>query len=799
MYRDGKERVKKGMWSTRRIKCFLLVLIGLFLLTACGEKEDEIPMGRYNEREVQVGGDGFSYMHPLPDGGYYLYGNNVSLTKVEADGSRNKINWSWENNSNIHVKNSFGIADDGSVIFGYMPKFYTEEEYDEYADDGDLRYFYCYVDASGEHVFLDLHGTDWSIRENLEYFAFAPDNRIYAASNVRVYRVDVESGEVESLFDTGSAVNEFAFIGDVMIALDRNKAYLYDMTEEKLLEDNEVLSKFVASHQTGNKAIVLAAAKETAPADDNVTETSETVSEDILYIGCRTGLYRYVWNGSVIEQIADGQMLSLGNSQYAPSSLQALPDDEFRLYLSGNHMVELFYDETIPSRPSTELKIYSLNENGRIRYAGQLFQKEHPDVLVKYETGMDGDTAVSKEDALRNLSTEILAGEGPDILILDGMDIEQYADKDVLRSLDGFIASYEEEGSLYQGIVDGMRMGDENTLYAIPLNVYLPMYQTDRKYLGGEASLADIVAGMEQARADYPEGPLIFTPTQGILLRQLSIVCEPAWTKEDGSLDQEKITEYYEAASRLWELDCAGMTEEERQKWQQDCADNTGNGDGVLTIVESLSISDGQFRDVYGIGQTKTVLGCLRSPNDTEDIHVVLANFNDGIDFRIKHVEELYFDKLTGQAENVFYALSIVGICEDAKEPELAEEFLALCLSSDIQNKWWLGPGRRSEGGIPIRKESFAACMDYTNREFAEVAGWTAAQADQMFREYFYPTEEEQEWFHGLMEEAEVPYFPGLPLGDTVEEVGLIVLDGGMTPQEGAKEVARRMAIAMEE
>ena len=29
--------------------------------------------------------------------------------------------------------------------------------------------------------------------------------------------------------------------------------------------------------------------------------------------------------------------------------------------------------------------------------------------------------------------------------------------------------------------------------------------------------------------------------------------------------------------------------------------------------------------------------------------------------------------------------------------------------------------------------------------------------------------------------------------------IGLSVLDGGMTPKEGAEEVARRMAIAMEE
>lgn len=361
------------------------------------------------------------------------------------------------------------------MIFGYTPMFYSDEEYEAYAAEGDNRYLYYYVSEDGDRQPLDLRGTDYKKATNLERFAFAPDGRVYAASSSCVYRINVESGETESLFATGEQVREFAFVGDTMLAVDKEKAYLYDMAGEKPLSDNTVLNEFVTSHQNGR--IALAVGEQTAE------ETQEGGSE-VLYLACRTGLYRYVWGGSVIEQIADGQMTALGDSQYNPYALQILPDGEFRVYFSGNYMAELYYDETLPMKPSKELAVYSLRENGRVRYAGRLFQKEHPDVLVRYETGMDGDNAVSREDALKNLNTRILAGEVPDVIILDDMDMERYADKGVLRELDALLAPYEEEGVLYQSIVEGMRMTEEEKIYGVPMTVELPLYYGEKKYVG---------------------------------------------------------------------------------------------------------------------------------------------------------------------------------------------------------------------------------------------------------------------------------------------------------------------------
>ena len=496
--------------------------------------------------------------------------------------------------------------------------------------------------------------------------------------------------------------------------------------------------------------------------------------------------------GSVIEQIADGRMVSLGDSQYTPKALQVLENEEFRVYFSGNHMVEMYYDETLPAKPEKELVIFSLEENGRIRYAGQLFQKEHPEVLVKYETGMDGDNAVSKEDALKNLNTKLLAGEAPDIIILDGMDIEQYAGKGVLKELDGFLSPYKEEEALYWNIVEGMRMTEDGKIYSVPMSVYLPLWLSEKKYLDGEDGLADIVAGMERAREEHPEGPLLYTPYGEDLLNQLIPVCLPAWTREDGSLDTGKIEEFYQAALTLWELDCAGLEGDAREKWQQ----------GILQYhapdeQDMVRVTDGQYIDYWGIGANWAQFGVLDNMVfGMSSIHMKLSAFRDrgskeGVE------DEVIFGKYTGQAEAVFWANTVTGICEQAAQPELAEEFMNLLLSEKMMDKWWL-QGSYS-GGVPIRKESVESILDIDNHEFAQVLGFDDKGIEIIYNEICWPAEEEKQWLYQLMEEVSCCYRSGSMLEETVRNIGLQVLGGELTPREGADKVAGKMAIEMEE
>lgn len=774
---EGRRRMNwKQKWKKSRKRKYtaaiLSILCGMTLFSACGSKEEEIPMGRYADREVKLPAGTFGYMHACPDGSYYLYGIDTNLNYVDAEGvSREKV-FSWENNANIHVKYGVGVSDNGAAVFAYTPKFWIDEELEALWLEGDIRYLYYYVDEKGQQRALEPYGDGYQKATNLNMFAFAPGGDLYAASADNVYRINVESGETSSLFATSGQVESIVFVDDVLLAADRERVYLYDIAGGKLLNDNSVLNDFVASHSKGG--LVMA------------------VDANVLYMACRTGLYRYIWDGSVIEQIADGQMTALGDTQRNPLALQVLDNGEFRVLFTGNYMVEMYYDETLPARPSKELTVYSLEEKGWIRYAGQLFQKEHPDVLVRYETGMDGDNAVSKEDALKNLNTRLLAGDVPDVIILDNMDIGQYADKGVLKELDGILQPYLDDGILYRNIVEGMRMTEQNKIYGVPMMVYLPLWLGEEMYLEGEENLEDIIAGMELARQKHPEGPLLNTPYPRDILMQTMPVCLPAWTDDDGSLDTEKLTEYYQAVAKMWELDCAGLNDTEREAWQKNYTEYY-----APTDIDMIDIGfNYQYSAQQNFGETWMQIGFLLNPfTGMSNIHVVKGNM--AAEWQTKELEDtVVFGEYAGQSDNVYWAKVIVGLCEQAKEPELAEEYLNLLLSDTMMRKWWLDKPR-NQSGITIRKDSLADIMDINNVEFGEVMGWK--NPGGLNEESMWPAEEEKQWLYQMMEDANCCYRPGTMLEECAMEVGLKVLDGELNPEEGAKEVARRMAIEMDE
>lgn len=108
------------------------------------------------------------------------------------------------------------------------------------------------------------------------------------------------------------------------------------------------------------------------------------------------------------------------------------------------------------------LRIYSLYGGYEVRQAASLFQGLHPELEVSFETGYTGEDGVTLSDAIRTLNTELMAGEGPDILILDGLPADSYVDKGILEDLTdlvepdkekyfyNMISAYNGGGSIYQ-------------------------------------------------------------------------------------------------------------------------------------------------------------------------------------------------------------------------------------------------------------------------------------------------------------------------------------------------------------
>ena len=176
-------------------------------------------------------------------------------------------------------------------------------------------------------------------------------------------------------------------------------------------------------------------------------------------------------------------------------------------------------------------------------------------------------------------------------------------------------------------------------------------------------------------------------------------------------------------------------------------------------------------------------------------MHVIKSNM--AREWQKKELEDtVNFGAYTGQADNVYWAKIIIGLCEQGKEPELAEEYLNLLLSDAMMRKWWLDKPR-NQSGITIRKDSLCDLLDINNVEFGEVMGMK--NPGVINTELTWPTEDEKQWIYQMMEDASSCYRPGTMLEECAMEVGVRVLEGKLSPEEGAKEVERKMAIAMEE
>lgn len=291
---------------------------------------------------------------------------------------------------------------------------------------------------------------------------------------------------------------------------------IYDLEKEEYIED-QVLADFVQQNYKNRNT--------------NGSTYFELYlfwgEEGVLYLAGEGGLYRHVLGGSVVEEVADGSLCTLGNPAYVLLSMIPLENNEFLALFSDGRLVRFTYDAEVPTVPSESLKVYSLRENDTLRQAISLFQSENPGVFVEYEIGMGKDSSITREDALKNLNTKIMAGEGPDVLILDELPMDSYIEKGLLADLSKVMDSLTGEDALYTNIINAFR--SDAGIFTVPCEVQLPILGAEEKYISQMKDLKGIADGLEMLSQDKPEKGLLGIYSEKGIMRNFSMVCVPAW------------------------------------------------------------------------------------------------------------------------------------------------------------------------------------------------------------------------------------------------------------------------------
>lgn len=577
----------------------------------------------------------------------------------------------------------------------------------EVTEDGmyDMKYTFVSFDASGAQQETEL--TEYDLR----MMDFTQDGELAALT--------YSSGAVLLDPTTGETVSEIAGTQASMLGICGEEALL--MTDEEVQRYDIHTGEPKARDEALNDALYggevqVGRYMQTTPLGFPILFAQD--EEGRLYYCTSDGIFSHMMDGNVVEQVVDGTLVSLSSPNTSKQALAVCGQTFFVLTTEDGQTGKLLkyeYDPDMASVPEHELTVYSLTENEAIRQAIVTFQKKYPDTYVNYTTGMSGADGVTAADALRTLNTDILAGNGPDVLLLDGISVDTYVSQGLLADLTEVVKEIEETDGLLENIVDAYRK-DEG-LAAIPMRFSMEMAAglTQQYPLDGTFAALEKLASQQGVLDPFDIANLAHL---------LYPVCAGSWVNEDETIDQEKLAEYVNGIKRISDAyreaaspetleELAAYENGEYGRWED--MEAYAETDGLASSTMELQGGSSKLR-IGSIGGIVTYAGLLSV--ETEEGAAAA-------------------ELLSMQQENVFYPSGVLSILNTSDDQERAGEFVKHLLSAETQD----GNGY----GFPVNRASFERLL--TENQFEEGAVSASAGSsdggEMIELVYEWPTEEE--------------------------------------------------------
>lgn len=591
-----------------------------------------------------------------------------------------------------------------------------------------------------------------------------------------VYRVDVENGTLTKAVTMEWRPDWVKIQGDYMFFLtSREGITIYDRKEEKWVEDS-VLADFMEENY-----------KNEYYADDSYSVYMTPGEDGAIYLAGKGGMYRHVIGGSVMEQIIDGALTSFSNPAMNMLGVTAYGENEFAVLFSGGTVALYKYDANVPTVPENMISVYSLEEQDAVRQAIAQFQTENPDTFVRYEVGVSGLDAKAAEDAIKKLNTELMAGKGPDVIIMDGLPVKSYEEKGILKDLKPHIDSLTGDAALLPNIVEAFNHG--GGVYTVPVYFQIPMVIGRQDDLAGITDLASLVDTVEKIKAEKPEAEISRFFFEEATVRWLLPVAATTFIGESGGIDGEALSEYLSAMNQISTTALEGIPDfvAESYGWQKDYYKeekyayehfNSVGLDYDDFMMQGMELNFGMMKSVYNYQSGLSLKYC--------------EGFED--------VDMKFFD---GMSEGAFEPSVLVGLSASSTHQEEAERFFDIIMGTQVQSLLYDG-FMVNESAL---KEQLSnqwkifqnGGMDKAYGEPCSSVGGSYADGREFHMDIYMPTQEEFQKLYALCSQVKTPYVADTVVENAVIEIGAQYLKGQMSLDEAVQKIKARVELYMAE
>lgn len=511
--------------------CLLwLGLLSVIICTGCSKGDSEAEeMGRYVEEVIEQVEDGRNYKGLVQEGDSVRMVHSEGKDFVSVDGGRT---FAADNGEAVAVFEKYFIhqmaaAPDGSRMFGGFEVGTGLNHFILLTGDGtEVALMEPEKNSLQGHVLVSYYGAGYFYGD----FISGVKNS--------VYRVEPSTGERNLVLEwEGGEESRYMAADERLLYIVReNSIQLYDLQEGQMARQDEVLSGLAAegvAYATYGNTFIL------YPYQEGV------------YILNHGGLYWHEMYGEDTVKVIDGKQCGIGLPERDFTGMTVLEGKEkptFLISYTDGTLARYEFDATLSAVPDA-LRIYSVYEDGNILQAVNSFSQKFPDIPVIYETGMDAGYGVTEDDVRKKLATEIAAGEGPDILVMDDLPVTSYIDKEALMDL-SFIREGMTDETYFVTAADAFSSGEGQ--YVIPLTFSIPVLAGKREGIEGVETLTQLADLLEAERAEGAAGPVFTSWDAESTLRLLAQSSMGAWVT-DGSLEREKIREFLTQAKRVYD------------------------------------------------------------------------------------------------------------------------------------------------------------------------------------------------------------------------------------------------------
>lgn len=498
--------------------------------------------------------------------------------------------------------------------------------------------------------------------------------------------------------------------------------------------------------------------------------------EGEVYYAMDQGIYRYASGGNMVEQVVDGSLNSISKPSVGLFSLLALEDGSLMLAVQDGVDAKLFhyvYDASAPTVPDTELKIYSLEENRQIQQTISMFQARNPHYYVTYETGMSGTDAVTASDALRTLNTEIMAGNGPDILVLDGMPTESYIQRGILQDISDVVREVKETDGLFENITDAYET--DGRLYAVPSRFKVPVLVANEDILSGITDLTSLGETARKLREEDPDSKQIvgFSDIYWTVKTYYE-ACSAGLLDEDGSLDADRLKNFVEQLKALLELN--QYSDEEAQR------------------VHVTTLQEGEKG--YDFTSVISMFNFLQGAQKIEQVNLAGVYFLQDLASAAGLTDQLSYAPSAFFGANVFVPEVVVGISSQSGETEGAKEFVRFLLSKDAQ-------ASNLNVAFPVNRAGFTEEISAEPAESIASVNTVYEEDDGTIREISYDVKglanEEKERFLDIVEKLDTPALTDAVIEELVISQTAECLAGHITVEDALNAINQKMNLYLQE